>query len=258
MGEPLSIRSFNKSIPKQRKFQAITNLLGSVEGLDCLDIGSDNGVISYLLRQRGGNWKSADLDEECVNTIRDLVISEVYLINGESTPFEDGEFDCVVIIDFLEHIPNDRKFVRELFRISKPGGTVIINVPHIKNDLFRRFRQFIGLTDEMHGHLRPGYTIESIGELLGDLFTLEFHATYSRIFSEFINVMIILTVSLLEGNGKKVSKKGALYDGRERNSNLPLKIYSLIYPILWMISKLDSLLFFTSGYMLIVRAKSNY
>ena len=60
---------FHKSVLKQHKLKEITSLLGNTDSLVCLDIGSDNGVISYLLRQRGGSWKSADLDENAVHAI---------------------------------------------------------------------------------------------------------------------------------------------------------------------------------------------
>ena len=63
----------------------------------CLDLGADNGVISYLLRERGGSWKSADLDEQAVCSIRQLVKEDVFEINDISTPFNDNEFDKVVI-----------------------------------------------------------------------------------------------------------------------------------------------------------------
>ena len=43
------------------------------EGLRCLDLGSDNGVVSLLLRERGGSWASGDLTEEAVASIRSLV-----------------------------------------------------------------------------------------------------------------------------------------------------------------------------------------
>lgn len=44
-------------------------------------------------------------------------------------PFADREFDLVVVVDFLEHIPDDRGFAAELGRILKPGGRLIVNVP---------------------------------------------------------------------------------------------------------------------------------
>lgn len=250
------IRLFNKSVLKQRKYQEITALLGRTDGLRCLDIGSDNGVISYLLRQGGGSWASADLEDKTVRSIRELVQTDVYQINGERTPFADDEFDRVVIVDFLEHIPNDGEFVQELFRILKPGGTLIVNVPHIKNSLLRRFRFAIGQTDEKHGHLRPGYTQDSLRRLFGSQFTIETAHTYSRFFSEWIDTMIVWSVGLVKG--KDESKKGLVVTGDDLKANEKMfKLYALIYPVVWFISKLDRLIPFTSGYMLIVKAKIN-
>lgn len=233
-------------------------MLGPTDGLRCLDIGSDNGVISYLLRQRGGTWKSADLDEHSVNAIKALVNTEVYQIDGQSTPFGDNEFDCVVIIDFLEHIPTDAAFMEELFRILKPGGKLIINVPHIKNSLLRRFRLTIGQTDEKHGHLRPGYTIDAINCLAGNQFITESYKTYSKFFSELVDTIIVFGVSMAKGNKGEQSKKGPLVTSKDLSrSKSMFKVYSLIYPIVWLLSKLDSLLFLNTGYMLLIKTKVN-
>ena len=80
------VRLFNRSVLKQRKFREITAYLGQTQGLSCLDIGADNGVISYLLRQRGGEWQSADLDAQAVAAIRSLVGHKVFQIDGGHTP----------------------------------------------------------------------------------------------------------------------------------------------------------------------------
>jgi SAM-dependent methyltransferase len=249
---------FNKSVLKQRKLKEITTLLGKTDSLICLDIGSDNGVVSYLLRQGGGFWKSADLDENTVCSIRELVKSDVFQINGLHTPFRDDEFDRVIIVDFLEHITTDREFIDELFRIMKPDAELIINVPHIKNDLLRQFRLSIGQTDEKHGHLRPGYTMEGIKSLLGGKFTLLSHKTYSKFFSEFIDTLITFGYGVLKGSEHEESKKGVFITRNDINRYKKLfKVYSLIYPVVWLFSKLDSLLFFQSGYMLILKAKVN-
>lgn len=250
------IRLFKRSVLKQRKYKELTALIGPSAGKRCLDIGSDNGVISYMLRERGGSWKSADLDPLAVESIRDLVGSEVYQIDGGRTPFRDDEFDGVVIVDFLEHIPDDKGFVRELARILKPGGFVIVNVPHIKPSLLRRFRLAIGQTDEKHGHLRPGYTIESLRTLLGEQFIIERHHTYSRFFAESIDTLVVYAVSLLKRKkGDAHSQKGLLVTGQDMKAYQSMfRLYSLIYPIIWLVSRLDALLFFRSGYMLIARA----
>ncbi len=38
-------------------------------------------------------------------------------------------FDCVIVFDVLEHVSDDKKALKELNRILKPGGTVILTVP---------------------------------------------------------------------------------------------------------------------------------
>jgi SAM-dependent methyltransferase len=250
-----AIRLFQKSVLKQRKLREIQARLGSTQNLSCLDVGSDNGVISLLLRQLGGNWKSADLDETSVQAITSLVNQDVYQIDGGRTPFRDQEFDRVVIVDFLEHIPNDSEFIQELHRILKPGGELIINVPHRKESLLRRFRLMIGQTDEKHGHLRPGYTIQELSALLNLRFIVLEHSTYSKFFSELVDTLIVYIMSRLRKGREDPSKKGGIVTEKDlKQHQSSFRLYSIIYPVVWLVSKLDHLLFFRSGYMLIVRA----
>ena len=248
---------FSKSVLKQEKFKQITTFLGETHGLQCLDIGSDNGVISYLLRARGGIWKSADLDEQAVRSIRELVKQGVVQIDGRQTPFQDDEFDRVVIVDFLEHIRTDKEFIHELFRIMKPGGELIINVPHIKSSFLRKFRLFMGQNDEKHGHLRPGYTVADLTALVQDKFTIIDSKTYSKFFSECIDTWVTLVLEFLK-KGKKKSRKGLLLVEEDLHRYEKIfRVYSMIYPAFWSFAKLDKLLFKCTGYMLIAKARIN-
>ncbi|MBU4573577.1 MAG: class I SAM-dependent methyltransferase, partial [Desulfarculus sp.] len=101
--ESWALELFKRSVLKQQKFSNIKALLGDTTGRRCLDIGADNGVVSLLLRQNGGDWASADLAPEAVESIRSLVGGQVEQIDGGPTPFAEGEFDTVVVVDFLEH-----------------------------------------------------------------------------------------------------------------------------------------------------------
>jgi SAM-dependent methyltransferase len=44
-------------------------------------------------------------------------------------PFKDHTYDLVLCNHVLEHIPNDRKAMKELYRVLKKGGTLIAQVP---------------------------------------------------------------------------------------------------------------------------------
>ena len=210
MAEPVTAREwalalYRRSVLKQRKVSELARALGPTDGLRCLDLGSDNGVVSLLLRERGGSWASGDLTAQAVESIRSLVGSDVHLVDASRLPFGDAEFDRVAVVDMLEHAPDEGAFARELARITKPGGRLIVNTPHLKRTLLKRVRHAIGQTDEKHGHLRPGYTRERLQELLSPAFELESDRTYSRFFSEAVDAGLNWGVERL---GKKSSAKG--------------------------------------------------
>jgi ubiquinone/menaquinone biosynthesis C-methylase UbiE len=244
---PLAL--FRCSVLKQRKLAEIESALGATEGLRCLDLGSDNGVVSLLLRRGGGNWASADLTDEAVASIRELVETDVHRLDGERLPFGEASFDRVVVVDMLEHVRDEAAFAAELARVTKPGGRLVVNTPHLKRTLLRRFRHAIGQTDAKHGHLRPGYTPESLGALLASGFDAERQRTYSRFFSELVDTLLNWGIERL---GKKGSAKGMVVTGADVRKHRKLFLgYSAIYPVVWAISRLDALIPWASGYMLI-------
>jgi SAM-dependent methyltransferase len=243
---------FRRSVLKQRKLAEISALLGPTAGLRCLDLGSDNGIVSLLLRRRGGEWASADLTEDSVASIRELVGSDVHLLDGERLPFRDAEFDRVVVVDMLEHVADDHAFVAELARVLRPGGRLVVNTPHLKDTPLRRLRHRLGQTDERHGHVRPGYTVSTLRALLEPHFALDAHRTYSRFFTETVDTAIQLG---LARTGKKGSAKGVVVTGADlRRHGALFRAYSVVYPAVWAVSRLDLLLPWTSGYMLIAGA----
>lgn len=48
--------------------------------------------------------------------------------NSAHLPFDDGEFDCVTIIAALNHIPNRKEVLREVRRVLKPHGKIILTM----------------------------------------------------------------------------------------------------------------------------------
>jgi SAM-dependent methyltransferase len=243
---------FRRSVLKQRKLAELVAMLGPTAGLRCLDLGSDNGVVSLLLRERGGSWASGDLTEEAVASIRGLVPEDVHLLEGDRLPFPDAVFDAVAVVDMLEHVPDEAAFVAELARVTKPGGRLVVNTPHFKDTGLRRLRHALGQTDEKHGHLRPGYSPERLGQLLAGRFAVEEHHTYSRFFSELVDTAINVAVERL---GKKGSDKGMVVTGADLARHRKMfSIYSVLYPMVWALSRLDALVP-ASGYMLIARAR---
>ena len=55
---------------------------------------------------------------------RAMVVADVTAI-----PFADGAFDAVLCSHVLEHVPDDRRAMREIYRVLTPGGWAVVLVP---------------------------------------------------------------------------------------------------------------------------------
>lgn len=87
-----------------------------------LDIAPSGPLKSFLLKIPNIIYQSADRHMEGVDFAVD--ISNMGLIPSES-------YDMFICSHVLEHVDDDRKALRELFRILKPGGLGILMVPII-------------------------------------------------------------------------------------------------------------------------------
>jgi len=65
------------------------------------------------------NYTTADLESPLADVKLDV----------QQMPFGKNEFDMVICNHVLEHVPDDRKAIREIFRVLKPGGCAILQVP---------------------------------------------------------------------------------------------------------------------------------
>ena len=248
------LRLFKLSLLKQEKFRALCEMLGNIEGLTCLDIGGDNGVISLLLRQRGGTWTSADGGAKAVEAIRRLVGERVVEVEGCHLPLPDGAFDRVVVIDYIEHVIADEAFIAECHRVLKPDGVLIVNTPHVKRSLLFGLRRLLGLSDSRHGHVRPGYTEAQLFAVLKNGFDVEQSRTYSRFFIQLLDTGIRWISERKSGSHDAV--KGMLLTEADfQRLEKSLKLYRMVFPFFWLAVQLDRLLFFTRGFMLIARAR---
>jgi SAM-dependent methyltransferase len=60
------------------------------------------------------------------------------LMDIRDLEFRDGLFDCLICYHVLEHIDDDDRALSELFRVLKPGGWAIIQVPTLTENTVER------------------------------------------------------------------------------------------------------------------------
>ena len=246
---------FRTSVLKQAKWRELSAAVGPTAALDALDLGADNGVISWLFRHQGGRWTSADLTDETVAAIRTMVGERVHRLHDATLPFPAASFDRVVVIDLLEHVSDDRRLLTEIARCLRPGGRAVLHVPHHKRwALLPPIRHALGLTDAWHGHFRPGYSRAALERMLPiDLRLVDTH-TYSRFFSHLLDTGLNWAY-LRVSRGRAVhTPKGMVITGSSVTGGGSRAMRAL-YPVMRAFAGLDALVPWTRGYMLVARVE---
>lgn len=93
--------------------------------LQALDVGCGGGFLSNFLAKEGLSVTGIDLSESSLAIARrkDETQSVIYVrANAYEMPFENESFDVVTSTDFLEHVEDPKRVLREVARCLKTGG----------------------------------------------------------------------------------------------------------------------------------------
>ena len=96
-----------------------------------LDAGGGTGRVSSQLRKHVDNLVIADLSRPMLRKASDKHDCCFVQTSATSFPFPDNFFSRIMVIDALHHFPDQPGVVKELVRILKPGGRLLIEEPDI-------------------------------------------------------------------------------------------------------------------------------
>lgn len=99
-----------------------------ISGRTLVDVGCGNGNLWPFVRQRFTHYVGVDVIRyEGFPT--DAEFNQVNLDTGQ-VALPDNSADVVAAVETIEHLENPRAFMRELVRLVKPGGWVILTTPN--------------------------------------------------------------------------------------------------------------------------------
>lgn len=105
--------------------------IGPTRGLRILDVGCGDGMLATRLAQGGARVTGLEASAEMIAAARRRAKAasvEVDLFEGDAVglPFPAGHFDCVVSVASLCFVDDPRPTIREMVRVLKPGGRLIL------------------------------------------------------------------------------------------------------------------------------------
>lgn len=121
-------------------------------GARALDISAGDGLSTTTLARRGwsvvaterrtkrSGWVAADLNDDL--------------------PFRDAEFELVLMLEVIEHLPDIPHALREVARVLKPGGTAILTTPNRLNAASRIHYLLTGFYKGRRAPLPYRYRVE--------------------------------------------------------------------------------------------------
>lgn len=110
------------------------DLLGVWPGARILDVGSGVGRLMLRLQRRGCETVGADiLRRDLLSAQRRVAgtgpLSTLVQADGGRLPFDNASFDFVACTETLEHAADAGLMLRELARVLRPGGRLVVSVP---------------------------------------------------------------------------------------------------------------------------------
>lgn len=98
-----------------------------VKGSKILDIGCGDGEYTSLFCHDKNEVVGLDLK----NTVkREFKKFKFVKGDAECLPFPNGSFDLVISFDVLEHIYDDKRAIREVYRVLRKNGKIFLETPN--------------------------------------------------------------------------------------------------------------------------------
>lgn len=137
------------------RFNAILARRYGKRGTRMLEIGSGMG---HLVGQLEDTFETfgMDLNHWAVKQSRSVVNkTNLQTASAQELPYRDGAFNVVIIKHIVEHLPDPEKAIREIGRVTEPGGILILATPNL-DSLLKPWKgdTWIGYQDPTHISLK--------------------------------------------------------------------------------------------------------
>lgn len=122
-----------------------------------LDVGCGQGCFGRLKPFPDCEVTGVDVDEAALESASRFETTRLVDLDGGAIPFADGTFDAAFVKDVIEHVQDPLRLLREVRRVTRPGGAVVVSTP----------MEFPWVVWGDYTHVR-GFTREAVGGVVED------------------------------------------------------------------------------------------
>jgi 2-polyprenyl-3-methyl-5-hydroxy-6-metoxy-1,4-benzoquinol methylase len=109
-----------------------------------LEVGCGMGYFCYESAKFGAKVTGIDIGPNLVKISKQKVPAGKFLVASASDlPFKNHSFETLLSTEVIEHVENQSKAIKEMARVVKPGGVLVITTP---NKIFKPFFDFLSRT----------------------------------------------------------------------------------------------------------------
>jgi SAM-dependent methyltransferase len=124
-----------KALASPGVHEKVLELATRLQARTILDAPVGHGALAAQLLARGKVVTAGDIDIHKFDLNPDqpnLQLVQLDLI-AHQLPLPDNSFDLAICLEGIEHLENQWQLVRNLYRVLKPGGNLILSTPNIIN-----------------------------------------------------------------------------------------------------------------------------
>lgn len=150
-----------------------------------LDAGTGTARIPLLICQRCPQWQIIGIDlaqsmlEIGLKNVKEAGLEQqirLELVDAKQLPYSNGQFDIVISNSLIHHLPNPLPFLKELKRVLKPSGAILIQdlIRPPSEAIMNTIVESIGSEYDEHqkmlfrDSLHAAFTLDEVNQLISD------------------------------------------------------------------------------------------
>lgn len=98
-----------------------------------LDVGCGTGIIAHFIKGKVKKVYGIDISKKDLEKAKERgIITTAVDFNSKSFPFKTNFFDSITCLDVIEHVLDPRVVLKEMYRVLKKDGILILSTPNIR------------------------------------------------------------------------------------------------------------------------------